>query len=704
MEKSSKCISVEARFGRILRGWDAYEGHKYLHPESTLTEEEYYDYVLRTPFEKGSGEHSAIQINPDAPNIADGPYASAFGYNTSASGPYSHASGRETKATGVCSHTEGYQNRSSGNNAHSEGAENLAAGDCSHAEGVRGTADAPNSHVEGDGGVATGESSHVEGVENTASGRAAHAEGGYTQAIANLSHAEGDSTVANGNASHAEGLDTSSVGAHSHAEGGLTRAGGSSSHAEGYLTKALGEGSHAEGIENEATGRASHVEGSLNKVTGNLAHGEGRGVESSGLYAHAEGDGTIASGKAAHSEGCKTIASGPYTHSGGLNATSSGEASFSHGVNTVATNRGEAVFGRNNIPDKTGKSLFQVGGGTASDPRTLFQIDDDGTVHLILNGKGTKLHEALRFVRYDDPQPLTIQEQKQARENIGAPGSEDVQAPLKVQTMRTGNIRIEGLAGGAREFMPATPSGHPLHDAFLATGGVWTPYDNLPERLKDERSLANGGYWSYRVDQGGLEDITTEEFLEAYMLDPVIATSFPKAGMQSVTYRPYCKITPRFNICNLDCTSTQDYTSCFRGVMDTNRFGYNKMEVLWLGSLQQAFCSNISYLCRFQYALKRINCNFIDVFYCKTTSKTTNAFQYCEALEYLPLMRICCSIDLSTLKSLSNESFLYMINNVEATATNVVLTLHPEAYARAMADEAIAAALEAHTNISLASA
>ena len=54
-------------------------------------------------------------------------------------------------------------------------------------------------------------------------------------------------------------------------------------------------------------------------------------------------------------------------------------------------------------------------------------------------------------------------------------------------------------------------------------------------------------------------------------------------------------------------------------------------------------------------------------------------------------------------KYLSVESILYMINNVAVT-TAITITLHPTAYARAIADSDVQAALQAHTNVSLASA
>ena len=52
---------------------------------------------------------------------------------------------------------------------------------------------------------------------------------------------------------------------------------------------------------------------------------------------------------------------------------------------------------------------------------------------------------------------------------------------------------------------------------------------------------------------------------------------------------------------------------------------------------------------------------------------------------------------------LSNESILFLINH-EAATSAITITLHPDAYARAMANADILAALETHTNVSLASA
>lgn len=252
-----------------------------------------------------------------------------------------------------------------------------------------------------------------------------------------------------------------------------------------------------------------------------------------------------------------------------------------------------------------------------------------------------------------------------------------------------------------------TPSGHPLHDSFVLAGGVWTPYDQLPDRLKDERSLANGGYWSYRVSEGGLEDITTEEFAKAYAFDPVLSQMVPIAalhshpGLKYIAGYGYWNAHPRFNIINCRVSGAADYGSILQGLSSTSS---NNMEVAWLGSAYHANATNIAYLCRYNSSLKRLNCEYINIQWCTAATKVNYAFEKCESLEYLHLKNIPISISLKDCKNLANESILYMVSNVLATATNVVLTLHPESYARAMADPEIVAALEAHTNISLASA
>ncbi len=132
-----------------------------------------------------------------------GAYATALGFETTASGNYAHAEGQRTTASGLASHAEGSGSTASGGYAHAEGASATASGHSSHAEGRR--------------TVASGDHAHAEGTFSTASGTAAHAEGFVTTATDIGAHSEGSFTTASGFYAHAEGFETSTnghIGAH----------------------------------------------------------------------------------------------------------------------------------------------------------------------------------------------------------------------------------------------------------------------------------------------------------------------------------------------------------------------------------------------------------------------------------------------------------------------------------------------------------
>lgn len=93
-----------------------------------------------------------------------------------------------------------------------------------------------------------------------------------------------------------------------------------------------------------------------------------------------------------------------------------------------------------------------------------------------------------------------------------------------------------------------------------------------------------------------------------------------------------------------------------------------------------------------------------EIFYINLES-ATNSIYFRNAFALIKFLAINLKKGISFVDSplLSNESILFLINH-EASTSAITITLHPDAYARAMADEEILAALETHTNISLASA
>ena len=77
-------------------------------------------------------------------------------------------------------------------------------------------------------------------------------------------------------------------------------------------------------------------------------------------------------------------------------------------------------------------------------------------------------------------------------------------------------------------------------------------------------------------------------------------------------------------------------------------------------------------------------------------------FLGCVALEDVKIFKLDYSMDMKDCALLSHRAILYMIDN--ALTKTLIITLHPDAYARAIADPKILAALTAKPNITLASA
>ena len=75
----------------------------------------------------------------------------------------------------------------------------------------------------------------------------------------------------------------------------------------------------------------------------------------------------------------------------------------------------------------------------------------------------------------------------------------------------------------------------------------------------------------------------------------------------------------------------------------------------------------------------------------------------CQSLETVYITGLKYNLSFADSARLSAASVLYMIQN-EAATSAITITLHPTAYARAVADADVQTALAAHPNVSLASA
>ena len=95
--------------------------------------------------------------------------------------------------------------------------------------------------------------------------------------------------------------------------------------------------------------------------------------------------------------------------------------------------------------------------------------------------------------------------------------------------------------------------------------------------------------------------------------------------------------------------------------------------------------------------------HFIGVLNTRFITEYKSPFLKCLNLKTISISDLKFNVSFADSPLLTSKSILYMIQK-EAATSAITITLHADAYARAMANADIVAALEAHPNVSLASA
>lgn len=263
------------------------------------------------------------------------------------------------------------------------------------------------------------------------------------------------------------------------------------------------------------------------------------------------------------------------------------------------------------------------------------------------------------------------------------------QEALTLTVKDNGNIVLANIQGQSKEFMPATPSGDPMHYAYVTAGAEYndTGADIVKtapwaDMIDDDYTgdygktvVHKAGYWYLN----GLGDITNDEIRKIYQL----TSAFPENVNMNERFKSY---TIRTNF----------YTPSNKGGYDTPSIiafsAYSQMIVV---GLQSAVInkSNIA------FTNSKVR-HFIGTQNSFTVQNDT--FTNANYLTTIVIGSINTNIIILS-PVLSIKSVLYMINNEKATSP-ITITLHADVYNRCMANADILAALEAHTNVSLASA
>ena len=90
------------------------------------------------------------------------------------------------------------------------------------------------------------------------------------------------------------------------------------------------------------------------------------------------------------------------------------------------------------------------------------------------------------------------------------------QDTLQLTVKDNGNIVLANLQGQSKEFMPATPSGDPMHYAYVAAGAVWNGTgEDITRigRMTGDTIVHKAGFW-YLNELG---DISNEEMRKIIM-------------------------------------------------------------------------------------------------------------------------------------------------------------------------------------------
>lgn len=391
------------------------------------------------------------------------------------------------------------------------------------------------------------------------------------------------------------------------------------------------------------------------------------------------------------------------------------------------TINGQSIMGEGDIEIEGGE-----GGGMDSEP----------TNAVIESIEPSLVSTALRKTA----QVLTEDEKEQARKNIGA------QQQLQLSVKDNGNIVLSNLNGESQEFMPATPSGDPMHWAYIAARAEYNatndfdikdaPWKDMVDTIEDKAK------WELdKVDASKVKQMTIKGVVYNYATEN---RTSPAGG----TYDRYFLVGQSNGVWVEDETKVLHLPKCWylNGLGDitgvemlrcyeespknvgnyvSQQFGkWSKARTLSANASGYSFI-DISYLFAQNSNLEVPNINWpiynissmfynaskirytlnirypdspnIDVSYCNAAARISNPFSGATSLRGCLLRGLVQSVSFKDCGNISKPSILYAINKAAPTSA-ITITLHADAYARLAEDADIVAALEAKPLVTLVSA
>lgn len=225
-----------------------------------------------------------------------------------------------------------------------------------------------------------------------------------------------------------------------------------------------------------------------------------------------------------------------------------------------------------------------------------------------------------------------------------------------------GNIVITNLSGQSKEFMPATPSGDPMHYAYEEEGAVYDATTNK---------------WSLY----GIE-MTTAEMRTSYVQTKYFAKFMALADYRLAAPKSEIYRSGSF-VVNVGAKESSAGSFMYSNIVSWNNTFRNNTKLKAINPL----CADPNYplrVAKMQNAF--LGCHyFIKILYLIDVSPLTNAsdvnlaFNACYALEDVKLKNLKVSISFKDSPKVSLEMLQYIVENAANTSA-ITITVHSEVY------------------------
>ena len=258
-----------------------------------------------------------------------------------------------------------------------------------------------------------------------------------------------------------------------------------------------------------------------------------------------------------------------------------------------------------------------------------------------------------------------------------------------VELLENGNIKLT-LNGTTKEFMPATPSGDPLHYAYETAGAVYNgTTEDINKTIKvpswetygewiEEEVLHKAGYWMLN----NIGDIDNDEMRSIYTAG--VWSKYPNtAGIYSHTQGRTNLVQQFTNVYYNTYNVPQSFNNTlvqnlFLLEIYENRPEVNKVkfsDMSWIGQGSNQITHIYGTVDLSKYLMNTISPNMPN-------------------LTRITIINLTKNIDLSRTLRIEKVSIKYMIDNAAPT-TPVTIILHADRYAQLSEDADVVAALEA---------